>query len=233
MLTTSDWVLIGTALFLGATALFVPMLAELLTRTVFAPKIGILFHEVQPFCLRAIYRSAEDPNLHEPVYYFRFQVSNDGRSQARLCEAVSEGLWIYDTSGKASPYPSFTSVNLGIEGSTPESGPYVNINPNRRVYCAIGHIDTPTMQAKRDHADFQDVPGSFGFDILRFWLDQKSTPFHQPNCMVPGKYALKVSLYSENARPVHTFFEITWSGKWQDSEQDMFHELLIRQVNHL
>ena len=37
----SDWVLIGTAIFLGAVALFVPYLAELIKRKWFAPDLKI------------------------------------------------------------------------------------------------------------------------------------------------------------------------------------------------
>ena len=49
-LATNDWVLIGTALFLGFVALFVPYLAEKLKRSYFAPKLILEFDLSPPDC---------------------------------------------------------------------------------------------------------------------------------------------------------------------------------------
>jgi len=224
----SDWVLVITSLFLGATALFVPVLAEFLKRKVFAPKLEIQFELSTPFCVRTFWRSSDDPNLNEPVYFFRFQVVNNGQSQARLCEAVLEELWIYDVSGNPTKFPRFSPINLRIEGGTP----FLNINPHRRVYCPIGHISSPSYQEKAERGAAIDIPGRHG-DELRFFLELTQFPFSQPNCLVPGKYAIKISLYSENATRCEIYFQINWSGKWQDTEPEMFRELVIQRANRI
>ena len=46
----NDWVLIGTAIFLGAVALFVPYFAELIKRKWFAPDLKIEFELKPPDC---------------------------------------------------------------------------------------------------------------------------------------------------------------------------------------
>ena len=90
----THWILILTAFFLGACALFVPYLAEIVKLKAFAPNLKILFELAPPFCHQTSWRSSTQ--IEEPVYYFRFQVVNEGKTQARLCEVVLENLWIYD-----------------------------------------------------------------------------------------------------------------------------------------
>ncbi len=51
-MNVSDWVLIGTSVFLGATALLVPWLAELVKRRAFAPKLEIWLKMELPCCIR-------------------------------------------------------------------------------------------------------------------------------------------------------------------------------------
>ena len=52
MLSLSDWVLVGTSLFLGAVALFVPYFAELIKRRFFAPNLKLSFEQKPPACLK-------------------------------------------------------------------------------------------------------------------------------------------------------------------------------------
>jgi hypothetical protein len=227
-MNTSDWVLIGTSLFLGATALFVPWLAELVKRKAFAPKLDILYDRVPPYCHRTYWRSPVDPNLQEPVYYFRFEVVNEGQTQARLCEVVLEDLWMYDASGQPNKLSNFSPVNLHWASI---KATFLSINPHRRgVFCDIGHISSSTHQKREEHKLFIDVPGR-GEDGLRFLFDQLQYPYAQPNCLAPGQYAIKVSLYSENASPQSVYFKISWSGTWQNEEQEMFRECVVQQVN--
>jgi len=67
LLKSSDWVMIGTALFLGACALFVPYLAEIIKRKWFVPSLKIRFSQSHPFC------HLTKRGDGSPVYYFRFQ----------------------------------------------------------------------------------------------------------------------------------------------------------------
>jgi hypothetical protein len=229
MLEPSDWVLIGTALFLGAVALFVPYLAELVKRRAFAPQISITHSHAPPLSHLTFWHSRVDPSLEEPVYFFRFQVVNDGKSQARRCEVILEKLWTYDASGKPHALKSFSPVNLRYD----ERGTrFVDINPRRRVFWNIGHVSSSSYQKREEAKLFIDIPGDHD-EALRFLFDLLEYPFSQPNCLVPGKYGLKVSLYSENAGSQGIYFQIDWSGKWQSAEQEMLRELVVTQVKQI
>jgi hypothetical protein len=229
MLNISDWVLFFSTLFLGAVALFVPYLAELVKRRVFAPKLSITHSHEPPLSHLTFWHSRVDPSLEEPVFFFRFQVTNDGKSQARQCEAILEKLWIYDASDKPHILERFSPINLRYD----ERGTrFVDINPNRRVFWNIGHVSSASYQEREETKLFIDVPGDHD-EGLRFLFDLLEYPYSQPNCLVPGKYGLKVSLYSENAGCHEVYFQIAWSGKWQKAEQEMLRELVVTKVREI
>lgn len=75
-----------------------------------------------------------------------------------------------------------------------------------------------------------DIQGEETSDALRFLLDQRESYFAQPNCLIPGKYGIKLSVYSENAKQVNLHFEISWSGSWKNTEPEIFRELVIKSV---
>jgi len=221
----TNWILILTALFLGACALFVPYLAEIVKRKAFAPNLKILFELAPPFCHQTNWLSppGSPTQNKEPVYYFRFQVVNEGKTQARLCEVVLENLWIYNSANNPQLYPNFSPVNMiWVEASNE----FINISPNRRDFCNIGHISSVNYQSKIEHNRFIDLPGHSGND-LRFVLDLYHIFYSQPNCLGPGRYILQVGLYSENAGYQKEFFDISWSGKWQDGDDQMFREIVL------
>jgi hypothetical protein len=237
MLNVSDWVLILTSLFLGfsafAVAIFGPPLADLLKRKVLAPKLTVSFELAPPFCHQTFFGSRADG---WPAFFFRFWVLNDGKSLAQTCEAVLDELWIYDEAETPHKVEDFRPVNLRWTGRAPGKLPirFLDINPQRGYYCDIGHIASPDYQKEIE------LPGRVRVDLLgskkgplRLMLAQIESPFSQPNCLPSGKYAIKVLLYSENApyqhRPV--FFEIVWSGEWRDTEEEMFKQAVVSQVN--
>ena len=223
---TSNWVLICSTLFLGACALFVPYLSEVIKRKAFAPKPKIDFKLSPPFCHRTYFRShpQAQPQVNEPAYYFRFQVVNQGKSRANQCEVVLENLWIYDSSQTPQLYPNFSPINLNWVGA---SRPFADINPDRRIFCDIGHISSPNYQCTVESSNFIDIPGNSGND-LRFVLDLSQYFYSQPNCLFPGRYIVQIGFYSENAGNFKEFFDISWSGRWQDTENEMFREIVIR-----
>lgn len=224
----SDWVLVVTSLFLGATALFVPWLAELVKRKAFAPKLKVRFDLAPPYCIKTYWHSPTKPELEEPVYYFRFEVTNDGQSQARHCEAVLEELWIYDPPERPHRVPSFSPVNLRCDGRDS-----LDINPHRRgIYWAMGHISSSSYQQREERSIFIDVPDRQG-DHLRFLFDLVHYPYSQPSCLAPGGYAIKVAVYSENAPSQEVCFKIVWSGQWRDTEQDMFREMVVQRIDSI
>lgn len=204
--------------------------AEVIKRWKFAPQLSVDFELGAPFCHKTRWRPRPGGNVDydEPVYYCRFRVKNTGKTQARSCEALLEELWIYDSSGRPQPFPNFSAVHLKWVGSQSK---FEDINPDRRsVYCDIGYVSSRTYQDRYESRAVIDVPGRGGND-LRFVLELRQVFYSQPSCLVPGKYLLGVALYAENAACVRLFFEVTWSGRWQDTEPEMFRELVIQKIS--
>jgi hypothetical protein len=225
----TDWVLICTALFLGACALFVPYFSELIKRYIFSPNLTITFDQSPPLCHKTFLRSKPDSKeqYNEPAYYFRFFIENTGKSTARQCEAVLKNIWIYDSANNPLLFENFAPVIVWWSGT---SEPYVNINPMRNFMGNIGHISSPKHQKERERSRFIDIPDHDGNE-LRFMFDLHQTYYSQPNCLVPGKYILEFGIYSENAKYQEVYFNITWSGIWKNSESEMFKEIVISNTN--
>lgn len=201
-----------------------PYVGEELKRRRLAPRLEIDFRLAPPWCHRTKWSTGE------PVYYFRFTVTNHGRSQAQRCEAaVLTDLWVYDSSGNADKLANFSPVSLKWSGIAPQ-GNFQDINPRRPpYYCDIGHVSSERHQRATETQMAIDVPGHGG-DVLRFFFEMPTFFFSQPNCLAPGRYAIKVGVYSENAKKVERCFDISWSGTWQDGETEMFREIVIEPV---
>jgi len=223
----SDWVLVGTALFLGFVALFVPFISEWIKRRLFAPKIHVSYSHSPPASHRTYWGSHINLSLREPVYFFRLEIKNIGKSQARRCEALLEELWLFDASGKPQKLPRFSPIKLRYD----ERGTmFVDINPDRSLYWNVGHISSQAQQQREEKAHFIDVPGQHT-DDLRFMMELIEYPYGQPNCLVPGEYGITIAIHSENSSPSKIYLKINWSGKWQDTEESMFREIVISQVS--
>lgn len=228
MLQVSDWVMIGTALFLGVCALIAPYFAELIKRKWFAPKLVIEFSQTSPYCHLT---KRVNGSL---VYYFRFRVLNRGGTQARLCEALLEELWLADSSGRFIQEENFSTVNLVWVGQYELVGSYpspiqlpkqfVNINPKRRIFCDIGHVSSPDFQKDIEKSQFYLEKDN---EELKFFFDTQIKFFSQRDCISPGKAKIKISVYSENAPKCEKYFNISWSGNWKNREEDIFREIVI------
>jgi hypothetical protein len=239
-LNVSDWVLVSTTLFLGIIALLAPTVSEGIKKRFFAPKVLVTFEEASPYCHKTFWRSQQQPDLNEPVYYFKFRVENIGYSQVKRCEAVLEELWIYNSADRPEKLSGFVGVNLkwadvtqilvtSESSSVPLPSLYVDINPRRLMFCNIGHLSSLKWQKESEASIFHDIPGTHKAKS-RFLFEQLVHPHSQPNCLVPGKYAIKITLYSENAPVQEEYFQIAWSGNWQANETDMFRELTIARI---
>jgi len=223
----SNWILIGTTLFLGAIALIVPYLSELIKRRLFAPQLEIHFSENPPACHKTRLKggNASGRSIDEPVFYFRFRVVNVGKSQAKRCEAVIENLLIANAEGIFPKDTHYTPVNLIWGGSYAE---YIDINPRRSFYCDLLHVPSQNYQdLLGPQGAYVNPPESGDFNLGAI-LNVKAAFYVQPNRLPPGKYKIDVVVYSENAEEVRRGFLVTWTGKWQDREQDMFQELVIQ-----
>lgn len=178
----SDWVLVCSTLFLGACALFVPYFAEIIKRKVFAPKVEIQFQLSPPFCHKTWLRSPQQvpSSVNEPVYYFRFRVTNRGKSRANNCEVCLENLWIYDSSQTPILYPNFSTINMAWSGN--HSKQFVDVNPEKKMYCDIGHISSEEYQNAVERNKFIDIHECSGNE-LRFMIELPKYFFSQPNCL--------------------------------------------------
>ena len=214
---TSDWVLIGTALFLGAVALFVPYLAEIIKRKFFAPDLKINFELNPPGCHKTRFGRGDS------VYYFRFKVINSGKSQAKRCEAVVEKIYKADAAGKFHQI-KYTPINL-IWGSS--YGEYVDINPDRTFYCDLFNIPAKEFQEWRINKNAYINPlDTEPFD-LGLILDVKAAFYSQPNRLPSGKYQIEIGIYSENNKTIRQVFQISWSGQWRETQEEMFKEAVV------
>jgi hypothetical protein len=218
---TSDWILIITTLFLGVIAIFGDRIKQLF----YQPKANITFNEIAPYCQKTSYR-IPDLHLNLPVFFFRFIVENTGNAKLNNCEAILEQLWICDASGKPNQLTSWTDITLVWAGGR---RPIISLDPHRKGYCNLGHIASEFYQEKFEKQKTIDVPGKDDGG-LRFFFETNEIPNSQPSCLLPGKYAVKVILYSENINPIELWFEIAWTGKWHDSETEMFSEITINQI---
>lgn len=234
--SNTDWNLVIATIFLGFCAILAPYISKWVERNVYAPKLIISFKLAPPFCHRTILRNTnESPVRKEPVYFFRFKVENIGKSQARKCEVVLENLWIYDSSNNPKKYPNFSPVNLNMIPAFLGTQFLMDLNPKRFFYCDIGHIASEKYQREIESQDqkrpFIDTIPNYSGNDLRFVLDSPIFFYSQPNCLIPGTYVLQFGIYSENAAYKEAFLSISWSGKWQEQNEDMFREIVIAKTD--
>lgn len=109
-LTTTEYILIGTTLFLGAVALFVPYLAELLKRILFKPVLKINLKLDSPDCHKTKWSNTSEPL--SPVYYFGFEVKNIGKTTCRNVENSIENIWRLIRANYPNKIEDLTPVNL-------------------------------------------------------------------------------------------------------------------------
>ena len=94
----------------------------------------------------------------------------------------------------------------------------------------IGHI--PSINYQRHirnelvDIDFRDDDN----DKIRFLLETYQKFYALPNCLKPGKYIIQIGLYSENAKNIKICLEISWTGTWKDSPEEMFNEIVISKI---
>lgn len=232
MMQTSDWVLICSTMVLAGTALIAPHVYDWIKRKLFAPKVEIAFSNEPPYCHQTIRKvqSMADTQVPIPIFrtfpvhYCRFIVHNKGKAQAKLCEVILEEIWIADSAEKFHKDLNFSPVNLNWVGF--KGQPYININPDRRIFCDIGHISSPEYQKDFEYSQYA-LMSEEDQQKLKFFFDLLIKYFAQRDSLVPGNYKIKVVIYSENAPKCEKIFQITWSGEWKDKEEEMFRELVI------
>jgi len=218
-------VIIGTTIFLGVIALFVPYLAELLKRKLFKPVLRINFNLGPPSCHRTFWSNT--PDELKTVFYFRFEVENKGKTTCRNVENSLENIWRYNSANQPVKIEDFTPVNL--KWSVNYEKTQQSINPERRLYCNIGHLPTREFQIL---ASKLINPNGYSGDDLRLELDLMTLLNVQLNCLPPGKFVLQINTYSENYKTVISYFRISWTGKWSEDYEVLFQEMVIEKINN-
>jgi len=220
-MSTSDKILLYSTISLIVVALIVPYFAELLKRYLFRPVLKINFKLAPPSCHRTTFNL--DPE--KPAYFFRFEVSNIGKSICLNVENQLENVWIYNKTGQPIKIEDFTPINL--KWSLQAEILKQHINPRRRVYCNIGHIPNVKAQMNEQARGILINPIGYSGNDLRFELDLVTFLNAQLNCLTPGTYILQINTYAENHNTLANFFKISWSGQWKNDLESMFKELVI------
>ena len=215
----SDWVLIGATLFLGIMALLAPYVVERWKYKFYSAKLEFKFFHRPPYCHITQGRGFK---VDFPVYYFRFKISNEkGRVQAEQCEAVVEKIWKEHSAGQFKEFVDFSPVWLKWSGT--QRTRYFTIQPKREIFCDIGRICHPDHEPDSVYQGIKEeeiAQNKFFFE----WPDR----FHsQWDCLLPGKYRIKIAVYSKNAKKISKKFNIAWSGVWKVQEPEMLNELVI------
>jgi len=194
-------------------------------RIITKPALNISFNLEPPFCHKTLF------NNIVPVYYFRFQVFNDGRTTAENCEALIEELFYKKSEGSYIKEKSFFPINLTWSSRKIGEELLRHINPHQRVYCDIGFItgslEEDNRLRKQQYKEWS--VNSADDNKIIFLLALPLRPFSQKNYLAPGDYKINISIYSENAKRIKRIFIISWTGNWKDNEQEMFREINIKE----
>jgi len=214
----SDWVLIGSTLFLGGIALLAPYFIEGWKYKFYSAKLDFIFFHIPPYCHITQMRG---PGVDFPVYYFRFKVVNTGKVQADQCEAVIERIWREDSSGKLKEFTGFSPVWLKWSGT--QHTRYLTIQPDRKIFCDIGRVHHPNHEPESVYRGIKREE----MEQNKFFFEWPERFYSQWDCLVSGKHQIEIAIYSKNAKRVSRKFNIAWSGTWRDQESEMLNELVI------
>lgn len=218
IITASDWVLIITTLLLSSVAFIAPYVIERWKYRFYSAKLKFKFHHSPPDCHKTEMRGL---GVSYPVYYFRFRVENTGKVQAEQCEVVLETIRKENSADELVELKGFSPVSLKWSG-TPDSK-YYTIQPGREFFCDIGRVEHPDHEPVSVYYDIQEDQKRQN----KFFFELPIRHFSQWDCLVPGRYEVKISIYSKNAKRVTKAFKVFWSGNWKDKESDMLNELVI------
>jgi hypothetical protein len=217
-LSSSDIVLISSTLILAAAAFIAPYVIERWKNRFFAPKLRLEFFHEPPYChLTEMIMGS----WKFPVYYFRFIVANEGRSQAEQCEGVLEVIRKENSDGRLEEWRGFSPASLNWSGG--KDSKYVTVQPGRRIFCNIGRIQHPEYEPDSAYKDISEEEKKRN----KFFFELQKRLFAQWDCLVPGKYQVEIAVYSSNSKKVSKKFKLVWTGNWKDKESDMLKELVI------
>lgn len=167
----------------------------------------------------------ENGELHYPVYYFSFVVANEGRSHAEDCEVILEGVWKIKHQEPSGTSFISIPVNLMWAPGGSEDRMLKTIPREGKRLGNIGHIKPPEHELDSVYRGISETEK--GTNKFFFELPHNQKFFYQWDCLVPGEYSARISVYAKNAKKVTGQFRISWSGEWKSTEKAMFREIVV------
>ena len=214
----SEWVLIGTTLLLASVAFVAPYAIEKWKYNFYSAKLDFDFFHKPPYCHITEMKGL---GVNFPVYYFRFEVVNNGKVQAEQCEAVLEKIWKENSGGEFKKFTGFSPVSFKWSGI--KMPKYLTIQPGRKIFCDIGRIHHPDHESISAYRAINTEEK----EQNKFFFELPYQPYAQWDCLIPGNYKIEVAVYSKNTKRNSKTFKISWSGIWKDQENNMLDELVI------
>lgn len=214
-----DWIEISSTILLAGTAFVAPYFIEKWKYTYHSPELKIKFKLNPPGCHKTLW---DEHGEKTPVYYFRFLVENTGKTQADECEVLLEEIFKKNSAGEYVKERNFTPVNLkwsGVSGAKQKT-----IQPGRAIFCDLGRVHHPKHNYRSVYHNISESDQK----LNKFAFELPDLYYSQWDCLLPGNYKVTVSIYSKNAKKITRKFDISWTGKWEDEESNMFNELVIR-----
>lgn len=149
-------------------------------------------------------------------FYFRLQVTNEGRTSARNLEIIIDRVKIK------------VGDNWELDNSFLESNlTWTHINqqylqfllPHSIKHANLGHIVDPKARLQV----FKERPQSLSVSKKQtvFYFNITIQPTSKYHIIAPGKYKFRVSVGAENCEPTSEIFYLYFSGDWIVDEKLM------------
>jgi len=178
-----------------------------------------------------IYRGQSESGKYD-CYYLLLRVENTGKARAEQVEVFLSKIAKEDTGGNWVPVNSFLPQRLLWSFSQGAHLP--SLSPGMHSHCNLGHILPPWgrshVQGENPNAlDFWGKP-VVPDDKTVLCLDVQFRSNNLSHFLIPGKYRLDLLLGSSQTKAVPFQITLDLSGKWFESEKDMFQEGVTLQV---
>jgi len=219
LLNNKEWLFSGAGIvLLGFLFRFITRYLKKRKLATISAKLDFIFFHRPPFCHITQMRGA---GVDFPVYYFRFKIINIGKIQADQCEVVVENIWKEDETKTFKEFIGFSPVWLKWSGI--QNTRYISIQPDRKVFCDMGRIHHPDHEPE---SVYRNITAGER-EQNKFFFEWPERFYSQWDCLLSGKYRIKIAVYSKNAKKISKKFNIVWSGIWKDQESEMLNELVI------
>jgi hypothetical protein len=225
---TSNWIVaIGTAVLA-----FVAIFQDKIRGCLMHPILKVSIQPESPDCHKTFIRSnyilknkkilythrIRNIELDANAYYFRIRVTNVGNQKAENVEVFANQLSERMEDGTYKSVGTFFPMNLNwthIGGLF-----FPTISPHIYKHCDLFHVVDPKTRGQLEAEDkkWEKIPPTK--TILSF--DTIVRPNTLGHLVKPGSYKLVLTIAAANAKPITKSIEITLTGDWFETEEEMF-----------